>query len=266
MKIKRHRLPAALLQFCAVIVFVAGCSNQGPERPPQSVDVSERLNGEILLAGERILVVRNSIGHLMVAGNGPLNSLQWVFDKETSAETKEKATAQLKSIRLASRSSNDTVYIDVESPAAQTGFYYFGAVSLAIPYRMACLIEEVSGETKVSYLGNTLLIRHSKQVDVQQHNGSCQINSSSGNISSEIALPDSGFCKASTGDGNILLKLPASTSATVFAKTGNGTITNVGLSFTNLNQQALMMTGTLGSGKGEIRLETNRGNIQLQGL
>ena len=135
---------------------------------------------------------------------------------------------------------------------------------MEVPYQMLCQIENATEGIYVFDLDSTLFINNAKDnIEIQRHNGSCEINTSKGNISVEIALPDSGFCRCSTSMGDIVMKLPVTTSATVYAKSNEGTVGYTNLTFSSLSQKTDFLSGTLGTGDGEIYLETQKGNIQI---
>jgi hypothetical protein len=245
-------------------VLLAGCSNSEPAAPKQPQEVNEIVNGEIVLATEKLVVIRNPIGHVFVDGNGFDGFIRWRLYKETAAETKAQAIDQLNAIHLLSSSREDTAYITVQSPA--DGRYYFSQIELLVPHRMKCSIDEATGDTRIAQLGNVLRVQSARKVEVLKHSSSCQVASVEGNVAAETILPDGGYCRVFTNNGDIVVKVPAATSAMVFAQTGNGNITTSGLAFQSVNQQPLLLTGILGFGNGEIRLEAKQGNIRLEGF
>jgi DUF4097 and DUF4098 domain-containing protein YvlB len=95
--------------------------------------------------------------------------------------------------------------------------------------------------------------------------GSCSISSLGGGVYAEVTIPLNGRCIILAASGDITLKIPANTSATVTARSTGGTITHSGLAFASQPpQQQTNLTGRLGDGNGEIRLETGQGNVSIQ--
>lgn len=150
------------------------------------------------------------------------------------------------------------------APNNTVAITYAANLSLNVPSGMICMIEHAYS---FSYdLSRLLTIQKTSYAKIRRHNASCQIDLTEGDIAIEISLSPEGFCRTSTKSGDILLEVPKATSAEVFAKSANGTVTYSGLSFTKIQQQSATITGTLGAGFGEIRLETAAGDIQMKGF
>ena len=75
-----------------------------------------------------------------------------------------------------------------------------------------------------------------------------------------LASPDDVSIEA--GSGGVTLRMPASTSATVDIETGSGGIdTDFEVTLSRIERRALR--GTIGTGKGRIRIESGSGNVRL---
>lgn len=85
----------------------------------------------------------------------------------------------------------------------------------------------------------------------------------SGSGSTEVELlssPDDVSIEA--GSGGVTLRLPAATSAALDIETGSGSIdTDFDVKLTKMERRALR--GTIGSGKGRIRIESGSGSVRL---
>ncbi len=108
-------------------------------------------------------------------------------------------------------------------------------------------------------MGNTTIIGHE---------GNCILSGAKGEISVELALPDSGLCRITMDEGNILLRIPASTSSFLSLTLGDGSFKYSGLVITEWlsSTPPHSLRGKIGSGRGLIQLSTGRGNINLVGL
>jgi DUF4097 and DUF4098 domain-containing protein YvlB len=86
-----------------------------------------------------------------------------------------------------------------------------------------------------------------------------------GNSTGQIAIPDSGVCQQTIVNGNILLSIPQTTSARFSAKTTSGLVNVSNLPLNNAQITNLSVTGTMGSGSGNVTLEIVNGGINVSG-
>lgn len=83
---------------------------------------------------------------------------------------------------------------------------------------------------------------------------------SSGSDIELLASPDDVSIEA--GSGGVTLRMPASTSATVDIETGSGGIdTDFEVTLSRIERRSLR--GTIGTGKGRIRIESGSGHVRL---
>ena len=249
----------------ASLIFCAGCKKESTVAPSLSSYDNSSV-GESVVTIEHVIIVRNPLGTVTMNGEGSASpSVRWSIYKTVQTETRAQADEFFASITLNLQTSNDTIYVTLNSSRHDNSSLQ-GSVQIGIPYNMICRIEEVAGNTYVSDLDTSLFVENASNVSVERHNGSCDISSGVGNVSVEFALPTNGLCRVNVAKGDITLKAPTATSATVYAKSNNGTVSLTGFSITITQQQSSFLTGTLGSGAGEIHAETNQGNIGLQNL
>lgn len=247
-----------------LIAALNGCSDNSPTQPILR-EAEVRIVGNFSLSEEKTMVVTNRFGAVVLMGEGREESVSWLLDKSVQAETEQKAREQFDAITLAQQSRNDTLFVSVVAPNNTATITYAADLSLNVPSGMICMIDHAL--YSFSYdLSGLLTIQKTSYAKVTRHNASCQIDLTEGDIAIEISLSPEGFCRASTKQGHILLSIPATTSAKVEAQTDNGTITYTGLTFTTISLQAAKLTGTLGSGSGEIILKSGQGDIQLKGF
>lgn len=162
--------------------------------------------------------------------------------------------------------SVDTLHVRVSAAAITGSESQNCLLSLSVPCSLSCVLDQVAGEIHVSDLDSTLTIKNAYGVTIQRHMGSCAVSSLKGNVRVEIALPDKGYCRVVADAGDIFLALPANSSAIVTARSSNGTVDYAGLTFSTLQEQYGSVSGMLGTGNGEIRLQTKRGSIHLTGM
>ncbi len=246
------------------LILLSGCKNESTE-PTSEHSFSGDAYGNIVLSNQHIMVVKNSLGSILITGQGSSNTCRWYLNKTVTTQLVSDTAALFSSINLSTQTSNDTLSVEVTS-TAPSSVNPQCMIQLSIPYSVICKIERVSGDIEVDDLDSLLIIENASNVNVLRHNGSCQISTGTGNVSVASAFPDNGFCIVKVNKGDIVLKVPMSASAQVSVKSNNGTVSQTGLSLTSVQQQSNLLNGILGSGHGTIQLETNQGNIQIHGI
>ena len=258
----------AALAAVAVIGFflllLGGCNNDSPTAVQELQTAEERVDGEIALGGGTVVAARNQVGPIFVNGEGLGPKIRWFMNRSASAPTLAEARNLLRNITLTSATEADTLALRVSAPENSTTASYTSLLSLGVPLDAPCRIDQVLGEIFVSSLFADLQIANAGRVTVLQHAGNCRISSSRGDIAVQIALPVQGVCTVSTSSGNVSIVLAANTSARVSCATGDGLISVVGLVLSDVNRTAASLTGTLGSGMGEVQLSTGKGNIEIK--
>jgi len=114
--------------------------------------------------------------------------------------------------------------------------------------------------------GTTAFETHNGSVTSEEISGSTQLKSHNGSIEVYYADTAPSVCDISivTYNGGIELKTPPSFSATIDASTNNGSI-NTDLPITvsgKISKSSLK--GTIGSGEGQLHLETHNGSIRIR--
>jgi hypothetical protein len=247
-----------------ILLILISCNEDSSTVNPEKKIYNARTFGEYPIIDENVLVVKNYIGSIIINGEGTTHpAARWFIDKNVEAESVEQANSYFALINLSFEKQSDTLLVILNAPGELP---LRGMLELDIPYYVTCRIEQVSDNIYVSNLSTPLFAYNASNVQVIKHNGSCEISSGAGNISVEAVLPENGFCRLSLNSGNILISIPSTTSATVYAKSITGSVSQGGLTFTDIRQTAGFISGKLGSGAGEIRAEVNEGTIRLKGF
>lgn len=250
-----------------ICVFISACSNE-QSLSPELVTSTALTIGEVRFKDKNVLIIRNDYGGVTVHGNSLLiETIPWQLDKSVEAESYKSAIDNLPQITLQQRTQRDTVFVIVTAPAATATLKYASDVVLQIPAQMECIVEQASSLIKTTGLTAPLTIQESFfDISVENHTGELFINATTSEIHSQVSLPDSGICRIKTGQGNILLEIPATTSALVDLKTADGNISHTDLALTVQQQQPGILAGLLGAGRGQITLESGKGDIVLKSL
>ncbi len=258
---RTHAFAGALI---ALALLVSSCKND--DIVVQTQDYNARESGTLILDPVRAIVVVNELGPVIIEGGSDTSSIRWFLDKNVSAESQSQADRLFPRLSITLQTVRDTAFIGLNSVPDVN--FSPSSLSLTLPYWIPCTVRRVAVATVVSYLRSTFTGENVGNTTILGHEGSCVLSGVKGDISVELALPDSGLCKVAMGEGNIFLRIPASTSALLSVSTGGGGITYSGLVINDLlgATPALSFTGRLGSGRGHIQLATGRGNISLVGF
>jgi hypothetical protein len=248
----------------SALIFLSGCKQDSSVISPVTKIYNSGSAGNYSITDEHLIIVRNFIGSVLVIGEGTVNpAVRWFIYKTVEAETDEQADSYFTLINPSFEKRNDTVIATLNVPG---GLPLRGMLELDIPYNMRCRVEYSLENTYVFDLDSSLYIQSRSNVEVMRHNGSCEISCNQGNVSVETAIPFEGYCRVTVQTGHILISIPTNTSVEVYAKSNNGSVSQTGLTFTNIQQDENSISGTLGSGAGEIRAVTGSGNIELKGF
>ncbi len=254
---------------CFAIVFatfVSGCTRDLPNEVTEPVSANDRIAGVAPLDSGLHVNIRNSAGSVVLKWAGVEDSVRWTLSRQTSGKNRGDAVALLNLIQLIRQPIGDTVRYFPQTPAGVVGYTVSADLAIGVPFLTPCIVEGVQGTTTVSDLGADLTMRNVHGVLVKRLNASCNIASLDGGVDCEVAIPQGGSCTITAVRGTIILKIPTNTSADITARTTNGTISSSYLTFTTINQQPSVLTGRLGTGNGQIIVETGEGSIILQGV
>jgi hypothetical protein len=248
-----------------VLGCLSGCTKNETVSPVETQSFSERPFGSIPVEREKSFQIVNRFGGVLI--NGHLqDGIDTYLVKTVSLTDPSLAQTALDAIQLARRTVGDTLCAAVQVNDRTSGADHECWISLDVPDTLDCVLDSVARQIRVFDMTGQLDVRNAEAgVEVTRHSGNLRIAARQGDISLEAALPDSGYCVARTGSGNILLRIPESTSSTVRAIARKGVVGFSNLNWTNVVQHADSLSGTLAEGRGEILLESQKGNIKLIG-
>ncbi len=211
------------------------------------------------------ITIKNPIGFIFLYGTYDSTNVGYVLDKKVRVKSQTLSQAEFDKIILQHTEILDSLICNVESPSITN--YYSCNLNLNVPYNKTIYVNKSNKGIYTSYLESDLFAETElEDCTVDQHIGSLEIRTNSGNITSTINIPKEEFCKCYSNNGNIYVKIPVSTSANIKLKTVSGTITikNLDVNFSiNTNAE---VSGSLGNGEGTIYLESSNGRITLEGI
>jgi DUF4097 and DUF4098 domain-containing protein YvlB len=212
------------------------------------------------------------------------NSIQVTFEKWATGDDIEEAEDRLDEIKISvsKDSSSGVLDIDVRYPAFQNSNYGCNVV-LDLPASIAMDLETSNGAitvlesesdfvcstsngaiTTLNTEGYAELRTSNGIITVDGHYGELDGRTSNGVISADIVLPRHGQCILRTSNGPIALSIPESSSAIMEASTSNGQIHIHGLDVNVIKMGKTEFRGKMGSGQGNIDLQTSNGGITIK--
>jgi hypothetical protein len=212
------------------------------------------------------------------------NEIQITFEKWATGDDVEEAEDKLDDIKVSvSKDSGSGVLdVDVRYPTFQNSNYGCNVV-LDLPAYMALDLETSNGaitvlETESDFVCSTTngaittlntegyaeLKTSNGIITVNGHYGELDGRTSNGVISADIVLPRQGQCTLKTSNGPITLSIPESSSAIMEASTSNGQIQIHGLDVNVIKMDKTEFRGRIGSGQGDIDLQTSNGGIAIK--
>ena len=261
-----HRLFSVFI-ISYMFLLHPGCDSPEISDYEEFFKFNDEEKGIIPFSNIKGIDIENSRGGVIIYGSTRTDTLSYILSKTIRAKTNEIALNHFDDIDLHFETETDTLRLSVLYPFDTDYLTPSGYIDLYIPYQMPLAIRSMNEGIYIYYMANDIIVRKVKDhIDIRNHSGSCDIQSEKGDIQIEIALPDSGYCIAKTENGDIKLTIPHETSANIYAKTYSGIINTPNLDILNLIQNNSTLSGTLGTGEGEIFLETRAGNIFIEVL
>ena len=209
----------------------------------------------------------NYFGGLIIIGKQSDGAIDYYIAKVIRAETQEAAIEAQENIVLQHHAQSDSMAIELGVYYYDDSIDYTGLLSLNLPYESDCRINFADGAVYVSDMVGRIDIENClNDVEVDRHNGSCDIFTSSGNIDIEAAFSGQDVCFAHTGSGDIQLMIPDTSSASFEVITYGGAISVVNLDISYSINEPQSFIGTIGEGDTVINLVAAEGNITIIGF
>jgi|GEM_PF-682242 len=259
------------IQFVLFLLYLSftliNCSNNSPTEVISLVSSSEQWFGGFKLENIDHLVASNRLGSIYIYGNSLPDTIQSYLYKNVSAETKNVAEEHFSDIVLEHSILNDSVLCSIAAPYYSAQLEYSCNLELEISGELQTYIKSPNNGVNIYYMDTTVYVLDSRgDIELRQHNGSCEVNTSKGDIITEMIIENNGFCRCYTSEGDITVEIPSNTSATIYAITDEGAVSYSNLTISNLSESQGYLSGELSNGQGEIHLETKKGNIEIKGF
>lgn len=251
-------MPIALLSLTCQWNFLSDRSTIEHREPFALSKSSSARNG---------LSISNINGNITVIGVDDLTEVQISGSKIVRDESVEEAKRRIGDIKIEIVESATTLAIKTSHPNSSGGRTYQVDYEIRIPSSWKLTVGNVNGNVTILNIKNTTKATITNgTLEARDIRGNVDGNVSNGTINARVYLPENGSCVLGTLNGTIGFLVPRSTSAAVTATATNGTVSVSNLPLVLSSSSRTSISGTLGDGKGTIRLSTLNGTVQLTGF
>ncbi|RJP61598.1 MAG: hypothetical protein C4539_19600 [Ignavibacteriales bacterium] len=247
-------------------LLLPGCSDKSVNNDTW-FEYSERVNGsDVIPDSLKKIFITNQIGVISLNGTNSASAVSFLLDRTVRVTSQSLARTEFEKIILLSNHYKDSVFYSIESPSGDYNFYRCN-LTLFIPYIANVYMNKPNRGIFTTNLESDLFAEsESGDCNIEQHTGSVEVHTGTGNINAVIDIPETGFCKCYSETGDITIKIPTGISAIVNIKTVSGSISIKNLNVNYSINTSTSKTGNLGNGEATIYLESKKGKITLEGM
>ena len=274
---------------CCLLPFTyGGCGGGGGSSDDGQVFVEESFFFEVSVENHDGFRIQAISGSLEITGSPMADSVTIEGERRVGSDSRSDAAAHLPELEVEVTDHGTEVFVETIQPKRANGRNYVVDYRITIPENLEVFASQVGGSVFINSIDSQLLVNNiSGDVELVEIIGSTRVNVISGQIISQVTLPlddsielstitgsiDSEVTLLSDGiiditviDGSINLDIPKNTSATFAAGAIDGAIRLLNLELQDEVKTPHTLTGMLGDGSGDIRLETDIGNITVNGF
>jgi hypothetical protein len=278
---------AILIALCLPFTY-GGCSGGGGSSDDGQVWVEESFSYEVAVDTHDSFLIQAIGGSIEITGSPTANSVTIEGERRVGSKTKEDAEKHLELLEVEVTDQEPEIMVETVQPKRANGRNYEVDYRITVPEQLEVYATQVGGPVFIDAIVSQVYVSaFNGDVDLVEISGSTQVNVLSGQITGQVTLPLNGSIELSTmtGDidsevalplggtidmtaleGDIHLDIPQDTSATLEAGVTDGVIQLIDLVLHNRVRTSHSLTGRLGDGEGDIRLETDIGDITVTGF
>jgi hypothetical protein len=272
-----------LISLCLPFTY-GGCGGGGGSGDDGQVYVEEPFFFEVSVENHDQFRIQAIGGSLEITGSPTADSVTIEGERRVGSDSGSDAAAHLPELEVEVTDLGTEVFVETIQPKRAGGRNYVVDYRITIPENLEVFASQVGGSVFINSIDSQLLVNNiSGDVELVEIVGSTQVNVVKGQIISQVTLPLDGSIELATingsvdseitllSDGTIVhgsinLDIPQNTSATFAAGAIDGAIRLSKLVLQDEVKTPHTLTGTLGDGNGDIRLETDIGNITVTGF
>lgn len=264
---------AYMLGIFGIVASGGGSSNLincGPDEVAnQNFSAQEPIAIDINVVNHNELLLNGKHGNVSVSGLPGATSITVTGMKRVLSDSVQDAQAHLQDLTVTAQDLTTSALLKTNQPQCELGRGYIVDYSITLPDFFLVRVNNNGGDVTIDSIDNKVSINNiAGTVTLTDIVGSAAVDMISGNIVAEItSLPLNGSIQMKILTGNINLEIPTTTTADFTARVFTGNITVTNLVLQNPQVTPTLMTGTLGTGEGNIDLETEVvGDINVLGI
>ena len=228
---------------------------------------SETFSMSLTANGKSLITVTGVNGDVHIIGSASADSVIVDGIKMVSSESQADAREHMEELGIGLIHLSDEIRISTQQPQETHGRLYTVNYTIIVPEDFQVNVENVNGSVTVENILNYVEADNvNGAIDFTDIQGSVQANLVNGQITAKVILPENGDVDLQTVNGNIVLQVPVSVSVDLRADVVVGSITISGLTVTDVTSTMTSYRCTIGTGRGDIDLETVNGNITVSGF
>lgn len=263
------KLSIILLLFVFLAFTINSCIVIDPDDQVKNTNytAAESFSYSVDIGEQQRLNVESVNSTIEIKGEIGLSQVKIEGEKIVKSDSKEDAEDHLAELTVAISSEIQQISVKTKQPKESHGRNYIVNYKITTPADKNIVVANVNGQVEIQLMESDITIALvNGDISLEQITGNIYAGLTNGNIYTEMILPDEGSCQLGTVNGSINLRIPKTTSANFSANIVNGNISVQNLNITNLSTSKTSTIGTIGDGKGTIKLNTVNGIISVEGV
>jgi hypothetical protein len=264
-----HRISVGSLFRLLVIPFlytISGCQINDYDPNPTSED-RENFIYTRGVSGKAEFYLTNVNGTVTVIGVDTLSQARISGTKIVKDQSVDEATRHIADITIDVAESPTSLTVKTLQPSTSDRRTYQVNYEVLIPSSWKVSINDVNGNVDIQNFHSAVTSSVVNGiVNATDISGNVSVSVTNGTINGKVYLPENGSCSLGLVNGNISLLVPRTLSASVSATVMVGTVSVTNLPIAYTTNTLTSVVGTAGGGKGNVRLSSVAGVVQLIGM
>jgi len=247
----RHskRVELSTVAIAVLAIFGHAACTEDKDDPGKVQSSTVEYTADVDAAGLVLVAIDNVNGTISVQADPGNDHIRMVASACVRASTFAEAESALDNLSVQVEEIDGTLEIETVHPEIYDGRDYWVDYEIRMPANLMLDAVGING-----------------QIDADGLEGFATLSLTNGSITAEASLPPHALVELSVVNGEVWLGVPATTSAKVSACVVNGSVGLQGFDPRGLASSATAISGVLGGGDAEIRLQAVNGEVALAAL